>query len=235
MRRGSKYVLGIPMVLIGFFVTLGGAAAMAVFGLDGTFRLESGVHSSGHALVFDALSLRGLRPSGAWKADVRIEVLLSEGGPAFVGVAPREDAAAYLADAVVDRVVQLRPVGGLQTERAEGPTIRREPGPPGEQTFWVASVEGSPATLAWTATSGDWSIVVMRMDGRQRIHGDGVLSLTIDAIGPLSVALLVAGTLLLGGGSALVISGAKTPRTNIGRRSPGAPPSGGTPARPDAV
>jgi hypothetical protein len=213
------------MVLLGFFVTLAGGAIIAVFGVDGTFDLRSGVDSGGHAVVFDALSLRGLRESGRWKADVQISVALDEDVPAFVGIGAREDVDAYLAEAVVDRVVQLRPIGGLATERVEGPAIRREPGPPGDQTIWVASAEGDPARLTWTASSGEWSIVVMRADGRQRIHGDGVLSLTVGALGALSVALLVIGLAMLVGGGALVISGAKARR----RPAPETPPQ-----RPDA-
>ena len=209
--RGLKLGLGIPMVLVGFFVTLAGIAAMAVFGLDGTFRMSSGVDSSAHAVVFDALSLRGLRESGRWRAEVSIEVDLEEGAPAFVGVGPREAVASYLAGSAVDRVVQLRPVGGLDTEPAEGPAAPSDPGPPAEQPFWVASAQGDPARLTWTAASGDWSIVVMRTDGLPEMHGDGVLSLTVTALGPLAVILLAVGVLLLGGGGALIVSGAKMP------------------------
>jgi hypothetical protein len=222
VRRWLKLTLGIPMVLLGFFVVIGGAAAMVIFGPDGTFELRSGLDSSGHAIVFDALSLRGLRDSGAFRADVTIDVTLDEGDPAFVGIAPRSDAAAYLADAAVDRVVQLRPIGGLATERVEGPPTVKDPAAPDSRTFWEASAEGDPARLTWTASSGDWSIVVMRADATQGIHGDGTLSLRVGAFGPIAIALLIVGLLLLGGGGALIVSGAKTPRR-------AAPP------RPDAV
>jgi hypothetical protein len=225
MPRGLKLGLGIPMVLVGFFVTLAGIAATVVFGMDGTFRIGSGVDSAGHAVVFDALSLRGLRGSGSWKADVTIEVDADdeEEHALFVGVGPRADVEAYLADAVVDRVVQLRPLGGIRTERAPGPAVRRDPGPPADQPFWAASAEGDPAALHWTATSGDWSVVVMRADGLQGVHGDGDLGLHIDAFGPVSVALVVVGVLLLLGGGALTVSGAKMPRRARGQPAPARP------------
>jgi hypothetical protein len=214
------------MVLLGFFATIAGAALIVVFGADGAFRLESGLHSSAHAIVFDGLALRGLRPEGAWAATLSIEASSEADEPLFVGVAPREAAGSFLRDAVVDRVVQLRPVGGLDTERAEGPSTRREPGPPADQTFWVASDGGDPAQMGWTAASGDWAIVVMRADGRQRIDGTGVLTLTIPALGPLGFVALLAGLLLMGGGSAFVISAART----LPRR---APEPGPAPSRPD--
>lgn len=224
MRRGVKLSLGIPMVLLGFFATIGGAALIVVFGADGAFHLESGLHSSGHAIVFDGLALRGLRSEGAWAATLSIEASSETDEPLFVGVAPRASAEAFLAEAVVDRVVQLRPVGGLDTERAEGPPTRREPGPPADQSFWVASDGGSPARMGWTAASGDWTIVVMRADGRQRIDGAGVLTLTIPALGPLGFLALFAGVLLMGGGSAFVISAARTlPRHGTEPRPPDRP------------
>ena len=74
--------------------------------------------------------------------------------------------------------------------------------------------------MRWTATSGEWSVVVMRADGLPRLHGEGELSLTVDALGPLAIGLLVAGIVLLGGGAALTVSGAKTPSA----RARGAPP-----------
>ena len=168
MRRGLKLTLGIPMVLLGFFVVVGGAAAMVVFGPDGTFQLRSGLDSSGHAIVFDALSLRGLRASGAFKADVTIEVSLDEGDRAFVGIArssqtprPTSPRRRWTAWSSSGRSAGCRPSGS----RAR--PVYHEPGPPGERTFWVASAAGDPARLTWTARTGDWSIVVMRADGVQ--------------------------------------------------------------------
>ena len=120
MPRGLKLWLGIPMVLLGIFVTLAGAAAMAVFGVDGTYQIRSGVDTTGHAIVFDGLSLRGLPEAGRWSAELAVEVEADDGEvPVFVGVGPREAVAAYLAEANVDRIVQLRPVGGVRTERVE--------------------------------------------------------------------------------------------------------------------
>jgi hypothetical protein len=212
VRRGWKLGFGIPMVLLGFFLALGGAAGLFVFGLDGSFELRSSLDTSAHAIVFDALSLRGLRATGAWRADVRIEVSMDDGSPAFVGVGTRRDVERYLAEAVVDRVIRLRPIGGLELERAEGPSTRSDPGPPATTGTWEASAAGDPAVLTWTAASGDWTVAVMRADGAQGFEGEGSLRVTIPAVGPLALAGLVAGLALLGGGSALIVSAARTPR-----------------------
>ena len=221
MPRGLKLGIGIPLVVLGFVVTLAGVAAAAVFGLDGTYRIASGIDTTGHAVVFDGLSLGRLPRGGAWSAQLGIEVDPDEGTPVFVGVGPRDEVEAYLGDAIVDRIVQLRPVGGLQTERVEPDGATHDPAPPATETFWAATDEGTPARLMWTATAGKWSVVVMRADGRPGLHADGELGVRIDAIGPTGVALLVVGVLLLGGGGALTISGAKMPRSRP------------APARPD--
>lgn len=225
MRRGLKLGMGIPAVVIGLFVTIGGVVLMVLVGPDGRFTLpRNEAESSGHALIFDALSLRGMATSGSTAATVHLSVEQSGTGPVFVGIGPSAQVQAYLQGVATDRIVQVNWPGGVRTERLPGASSR-QPGPPAGQRFWVASDQGTAAAFDWVAASGDWTVVVMNANASEPVRVTGSVTLSVPALGPICVALLLVGLVLLIGGSLLTASGARMPT----RRSASPPP------RPDRV
>jgi len=66
MKRGLKLGFGIPLVLLGLFMTIGGIAVVVLVGTDGSFTLpQTQGDSSGHALVFETLDLSEALPSSS--------------------------------------------------------------------------------------------------------------------------------------------------------------------------
>ena len=224
VKRGLKLGLGIPVLLIGLFMTLGGVALLVLVGIDGTFTLPAtNGDSSGNALVLDTLDLdRNLASSGSFAATLGVTIG-GHDGDVFAGIGPATDVARYLRGVQVDRIVQVNWPGGLKTEPGLGG--RRTPPPPEEQSFWVAKAQGSTATFRWTVTGGDWTMVIMNADGSADVSVTASGSIGMPALGPISIGLLVAGLAILVGGILLTISGSKMPKPS--RASP--------PPRPDDV
>jgi len=73
MKRGLKLGFGIPLVLLGLFMTIGGIAVVVLVGTDGSFTLpQTQGDSTGHALVFETLDLSEALPSsGSFAATTR--------------------------------------------------------------------------------------------------------------------------------------------------------------------
>jgi hypothetical protein len=107
--------------------------------------------------------------------------------------------------------------------RTEAQPGTKQPKPPGTQPFWVAEAHGSPATLTWPVAAGDWTLVIMNASGASQVSVIASGSVTLPALGPISIVLLVVGLAILVGGVLLTISGAKTPSA----------PKGVPPPRPD--
>ncbi|MDP9301980.1 MAG: hypothetical protein M3P43_13985, partial [Actinomycetota bacterium] len=115
MKRGLKLGFGIPLVLLGLFMTIGGIALVVLVGTDGSFTLpDTQGTSSGHALVLETLDLsESLPSSGSFAATVGVTVQASgDGDDVFVGIGPAADVARYLDHVQVDRIVQVNWPGG---------------------------------------------------------------------------------------------------------------------------
>jgi len=224
MKRGLKLGFGIPLVLLGLFMTIAGIALVVLVGSDGSFTLPATPGtSSGHALVLEALDLSASLPSsGSFAATVGVTVRENDGnGDLFVGIGPAVEVARYLDRVQLDRILQVNWPGGMRTEAEPG---TRQPKPPGTQPFWVAKAHGSPATLSWPVAAGDWTLVIMNASGASQVSVIASGSVTLPALGPISIVLLVVGLAVLTGGVLLTISGAKTPSAR----------KGVPPPRPDA-
>ena len=101
----------------------------------------------------------------------------------------------------------------------------RPPSPPGQEEFWVASVEGSgDQSLLWEPESGNWAVVIMNADGRAgvsvdvRVGGQVGLGLRASASGcwlpersaaSLGATLLVVGVVGLARGAHIDLTGAE--------------------------
>lgn len=226
VARGLKLGLGIPVVLLGLAVTLAGVVLLVLVGPDGRFVLpENEARSSVRGLIFDGLSLSGLPDDGAFALDVSIQVRDLDGtDEVFVGIGPRADVQRYLRDVALDRLIQANWPGGVRTERVSGPGFRT-PAPPGDQHLWAVHDQGVEAEIRWPASDGDWVVLVMNGDASRGLEVAGTVEIAAPALGPASIAIFVVGLLVLAGGVALTVSGARMPA-----RTRTAPP-----ARPDAT
>jgi hypothetical protein len=214
MSRGWRLGLGIPTVLIGLVCLVAGVAILATVGPDGEFDLRSTTRADGSAVVFDALSLRGLPSSEDLAITIEASVTGDDGRPVFVGVGPTPAVAAYLEGVAHERVVRIGPGGQLETDAVQGaPSPRRSPADVG---FWVAQGTGATAELAWTVVSGDWSIVIMNADATEEVNTVGIYRLRVPLIGPFGVGLTVLAAILLAGGGILTASGARMPARRRG-------------------
>ena len=81
--------------------------------------------------------------------------------------------------------------GPLELVTTEGAAIAARPG---SQPFWVAS---SGSTLTWDVEPGDWTAVVMRADGTAGIDATVAAGVRIAWLGPLAIALGIAGVAIL--------------------------------------
>ncbi|MET1036522.1 MAG: DUF4389 domain-containing protein [Arthrobacter sp.] len=142
-----------------------------------------------------------------------------EGQEIFLGVAPRDDAAAYLAGVAHTELTGVEYAPFRATYRDVAGT--RTPQPPTGEEFWAAAATG-PGTqeLVWDIRPGEWAVVVMRADGEILAAADLQVGARSDLLGPLAAGLLGGGIALLLIGGGLIVLGA----IGLGRHSrpPGA-------------
>jgi len=230
VSRGLKLGFGIPLILLGLFLTLGGLALLAFVGVDGTFTTpQLTVTSDANAIVFDSILVeRDLPATGDFAARIGIDVT-SDKGDVFVGIGPARDVARYLRGVAVDQAIELDfPSDQLKTTTIPG---ERRPATPGEQDFWAAQDEGSgDRSVDWTLDRGDWTLVVMNADGSPGLTVHGAATIDVPALGGVTIGFLVGAILALVGGIWLVVTAGRArpvgpgpvPATP-GAQSPGAP------------
>ena len=211
--RVAALVAGALLVLTSVGLLGGGGAALWA---DQTQRDQAGYVSTGSrdlstptsVLLLTPLDITLDRPADAlWLqrtlGSARLQVEGTGGKPLFVGLAPTDDVARYLAGVSVDRLRDVSADGG-DLERMDG---SRRPAPPAAQSFWTASTTGTgPLELTLQPHDGRWSAVVMAADGSPALSVRARVGAELPVLTGLSVGLLVAGTVLLVGGLALVLS-----------------------------
>jgi hypothetical protein len=209
VKRGLKLGFGIALCVVGFFTTIFGVAILAVVGPDGRFSIETSASSNTRALVFDAISIRDDLPaSGRLSTTLDLEIR-SPDRPAFIGVGPTPEVAMYLDEVAVDHVIQVNWPGGVRTEEVPG---SREPPPPADEPFWIASDQGTVASIDWTVRGGNWTIVIMNADAARGVDVAGSVAVTLPILGPAGIGLLAIGLIMVVVGVLLTISGSKTPK-----------------------
>jgi hypothetical protein len=227
VSKGLKLGLGIPLILLGLFLTLGGLAMVAFVGVDGAFTTpQVTVTSSANAIVFDSILVeRDLPVTGDFAATIGIEVT-SDKGDVFVGIGPTPDVSRYLRGVAVDRATEVDfPSDELKTTTIPG---ERRPAAPGEEDFWAAKAEGSgDRSVEWTLDRGDWTLVVMNADGSPGLTIHGAATIEVPALGGVTIGFLVVGIPALAGGIWLVVTAAGSKR--VGAASTPAPPGATSP------
>jgi hypothetical protein len=209
-------------VVIGSLLLLGGigtaVGATAVLSADRAGRDSDGflntlVHtftSSGYALVFDPVELRGQNGTSSVDAilgDVRVHATGSgTGGGVFVGIGPADAVESYLATVDRERLVGLRAGGPADQQRLPGGAPAT---PPAQQSFWVATAAGAgPQQLNWTATEGRWAAAVMNADGSRPVVADLSAGATAPGLRWVWTGLYLGAGISIAAGIALVLLGA---------------------------
>jgi hypothetical protein len=149
-------------------------------------------------------------PSAARPDATRVMVRATPADPAkpvFVGIGSPANVAAYLSDVEHSELTRVRFDPFRATYRAIPGS--RTPEPPGRQTFWAVSAEGTGPQQAETALqSGNWVVVVMNADASPQVAADLTAGVRTAVLGPIAAGLTVGTILLLGAGVALLVLGA---------------------------
>ena len=133
---------------------------------------------------------------------VRIQVTqVSRTTPAFVGIAPADAAARYLAGVDYATVRGAAGHHGTYTEHAGSAPAA----PPGQAGIWTAQAAGpGTQTLTWAVRSGDWTVVAMNADGSRPVSLQVKVAATLPALPWIATGLLIGGIIFLIGGILLI-------------------------------
>lgn len=184
---------------------------------DGYLTVASGDYrADGHAIASDRVTLWG---SGHlwYQASLigNVHVTASAADPAtpvFVGIAPADRAAQYLAAVHYSTLTRLT---GGRDATADHPDATPATAP-SRVAIWTASASGSGTqTLTWPSTDGTWMLVVMNADGSAPVDARVDVGITAPSLGWISATLLGASALFLTLGVLLIaipMSRANAPR-----------------------
>ncbi len=203
-RRIAAAVLAVVVSIPAFIVLVGGTALTVAYAVgrddEGFFDARiDGLQTTTVAVASDDIALEGDPGPPGWLVDlgdVTVELRLQSvrsDVPIFVGVGPLAEVEEYLSDVAHEEVT------GLDGRRLELRTIFGTPdaSPPGDETFWEASVEGvGPQALRWEVTSGRWVVAVMNADGSPGVSADVEVAAKAGFLLPLAITMMVAGGLI---------------------------------------
>ena len=218
-RNYVLIVVGTLVGLIGLVLLAGGGALLwanqTLKDDDGYFTSRTATYANdGRAIASENLDLGDLPGgSGRW-GELRIRATGGGDRPVFVGIGPRDDVQRYLLGVRYAELtdVDLDPFRPTYQQR----TGTRAPAPPDAQGFWVARAQGNgEQTLKWGVDDGDWQIVAMNQDASAGVALHVSLGVKVAHVIKVVIGLLVAGSLMLGGGILMIVSG--------GRRRDGPP------------
>ena len=208
--RVIAVVLGSIAALVGAGLLAAGIAAIVV---DQTQRDDQGFlmspsetfRSQGYAVV--SKSARVSFDGQEWVARRILGTVKIESDsvrPVFIGVGPEADVNSYLGN--VERSV----VKGIDRRPHYDQEAGGAPaGPPGMQSFWVASASGAgKEAFTWEPKSGDWVAVLMNADGSKGIEADVAIGAELDPLLGVGIGIAVAGGLLFLLGALAIALGA---------------------------
>jgi hypothetical protein len=136
--------------------------------------------------------------------DLRLAAESGAGGSVFVGIGPTTDIRRYLLG------VAQQQADFTDGDRGDETPGARAPAPPGSQTFWAASAEGTGRQAAvWPIEDGEWSGVIMNADGSQGVDVTAQLGFKTDLGLWVGIGALVFGLILLVIGVLLLVSRAR--------------------------
>jgi hypothetical protein len=204
-------IVGVVSGLIAFGLLAGGCALVAI---DQTQRDDDGFlmspsqefASPTYAIVSENAELD--TEGAEWALDTflgTVRIRSESERPVFVGIGPASDVDRYLEGVEYDVVDDLDTSGDPEYSRRSGSAPS---GPPGSETFWVASAEGTgEQTLEWDPEDGDWRAVVMNADAARGVSSDMSIGAELDTVLWIGIGLLALGV-LFAAGCGLAITGA---------------------------
>ena len=217
--RIALVVVGSILALIGAGLLFGGAGLLWI---DQTQRDDDGYlmtptesfSTSSYAITSESLDLAGAEVEGAeWllSEDVLGSVRLEgerAGGSIFLGIGPTREVEDYLGGVEHDEVAKLDfDPFRVDYRRTAGGEPR---GAPANEQFWAASAGGDGLqTLIWEAEEGEWSIVVMNVDGSAGVEAELSAGAEANFLIWVAIAALVIGALLVVGGGGMIFAGAR--------------------------
>jgi hypothetical protein len=216
VRQGSSWtagrVIGTILAtvggLIGLALLIGGIAVLAAYAFgrddDGYFTSDrETLETSGFAIATDDIDL-GV-DAADWApdeilGDVRIRAEGVE--PIFVGIGSDVDVGQYLGGVAYDELIDFE--GGepqLESQQGGPPS-----GPPGDEDFWVAQVEGAgEQTLNWDADFGRFTALVVNADGSRGVTVEADAGLKLDWAVWAGLGMFVVGLVISLGAVAIIL------------------------------
>jgi hypothetical protein len=204
--RRLRIGIGVALVVLGLFATVGGVALVSLVGADGSVGLApTRLIGSGYAITLPQVDVPSL-PDGQ---HVRLDVSLEQGDrPLFLGIGPTSDVDAYLRDVPIDVIEQIDQPGAATTSPVTG---NAEPAAPEAQPFWAITATGDAPSISWTARPGEWTLVVMSTPPRRTLDVTATGSVTLPILGPLGFVLLAIAVAVLGAGAWMIVRAARRP------------------------
>ncbi len=216
----AALIIGGLILIAGIGLLFGGGT---IVGVDLAFTDDDGFLTAPPAeLARDTYAITGnILLEGNWiwwyrnPTTARIE--MAGDRPIFLGVASRADVEAYLAGVSYAQIEDLD-FDDLHADRVWTTDFRdvvgtNEPAPPGEQPFWVASVEGDGTrSLRWALEPGDWLLVAMNADGSRGLELEGTVGVEAPWLLTLGIGVLAGGVVLVAVGLVLILLVARRAR-----------------------
>jgi hypothetical protein len=203
--RRLRIGIGVALVVLGLFATVGGVALVSLVGADGSIGLApTRLIGSGYAITLPQVDVPSL-PDGQ---HVRLDVSLQQGDrPLFLGIGPTSDVDAYLRDVPIDVIEQIDQPGAASTSPVNG---NAQPAAPEAQPFWAITATGDAPSISWAAQPGEWTLVVMSTPPRRPVNVTASGSVTLPILGPLGFVLLAIAVAVLGAGAWMIVRAART-------------------------
>ena len=141
---------------------------------------EMRLEAPSHAIATEPLDSEDLSFGGSGQIDlltsVRFRASDTSGDAIFIGIAPADLAASYLAGIGHTTVTDVEEWSADYVQHPGAAPTRS----PAEEDIWVAQASGPGAqSLDWTVTPGRWVAVIMNADGSSGIEA------TVDVAAPL--------------------------------------------------
>ncbi|WP_377747985.1 hypothetical protein [Couchioplanes azureus] len=202
--RVLRTILGMLLLTVGIPALLvGGAfwAAMQHRDAGGAFSgTMQRVATSGYAVVVDDVDalLRKDAPF-ARLGDTRLRITaVSSGAPAFVGIAPRGRADAYLADIPRISVAAIDlGTGALPVTAKPVPGTRAPEQLPGRERIWIAAGTGAVDWNPTTLRDTEYSLVIMNPAAQPGIRLESTAGVRPGWLNQATWTLLTAGSILV--------------------------------------
>jgi hypothetical protein len=225
--RATRVIGSAFATFIGFVLLLGGVATVVVHATQrddaGFYTSSSQRFSTNTPVLMTTVDARAPR----WLTDhpigtVRLDVRPVGQAPVFIGIGPKDAVQAWLDGTSYERIdrVDLRPSRTEYTTVLGGAAV----GPPGDQTFWVATAVGSgEQVLTWPSRSGAWSVVLMNATAGAGVTADVTAGINSGALLPIGLVMAVVGLLVLVAGLRLLIPVAGSTTTIVAQQGTGYP------------